>query len=235
MSNHRSDYLDSVFDPTAFEGTVKRATEMAKAMVCKYKADTLAFQGNSGSALAYILGHALSLPLVLIRKHKEDSHYMGAFQKDRLFEGYTGVHRYIIVDDFYSSGSTIDRIIDVVKDNCPDAECVSLLMYNQASRRKVYTCKRTKPELQGKRLVAYSAHPNHWGINFDPIGRMLEDNDSDPEGYDLALRRKERDKPPTVEEYVKDYCTGLNGMENILADSLLKAKADEAYNYLRND
>jgi adenine/guanine phosphoribosyltransferase-like PRPP-binding protein len=48
-------------------------------------------------------------------------------------EGDFSVKRYIIVDDFISSGNTMRAIHEDVKAAVPNAQCVGLLMYNQAS------------------------------------------------------------------------------------------------------
>ena len=67
--------------------------------------DTIVCRGVSGLMMAPILGHLLNKPITIIRKEGEGAH------SSRDVEGETRVKSYVIVDDFISTGSTIETII----------------------------------------------------------------------------------------------------------------------------
>ena len=75
--------------------------------------------------MAYILSHRLKVPLICIRKRGVGTHYHKAL------EGHVTTKRYLIVDDFISSGSTVDSIRKFIRAENPQAKCVALLMYTR--------------------------------------------------------------------------------------------------------
>jgi len=130
--NIQTEYLGTVFRPKEFESAVVRALALGKNIACKYKIDGIAFTGVSGAALGYILGYHLGLPLICIRRQGDGAHYIGAL------EGCVSAKRYMIVDDFISSGDTVRRIMRTIKTNCYDSKCAAMMMFNQSERRKTF-------------------------------------------------------------------------------------------------
>lgn len=77
--------------------------------------DAIAFTGLSGSVIAGAVALAMDKYLYCVRKSEENRH------SDHVVEGpYTGL-RYVIIDDFISTGSTIRRIRDMVATHTDNA------------------------------------------------------------------------------------------------------------------
>lgn len=167
MTQVRTDYLDHIFYPGMYQDTVQRSIKLGRALLGKYQYDAIAFQGNSGSAIAYILGYVLQIPLINIRKEREDSHFRRCRGQ---FEGFLATQKYIIVDDFYSTGGTIKRIISEVKKSCPDSECVALLMYSQVSERRTFYSNSSfvnTPFKNDEGIPSYSSLQEEWTVDFE--------------------------------------------------------------------
>lgn len=131
----KTDYLEDVFNISNFAKMVDKLILSAQKMRKEIGFDTIAFQGTSGSAGAYILAKELYVPLICIRKENEKSHYA---QDNGLFEGSLDAKRYIIVDDFICSGHTVRRIENIIHEKLKgNAKCVGYLMYS--SSRDPYT------------------------------------------------------------------------------------------------
>jgi len=167
MAQVRTDYLDHVFYPGMYQDTVQRSIKLGRALLGKYQYDAIAFQGNSGSALAYILGYVLQIPLINIRKEREDSHFRRCKGQ---FEGYLATQKYLIVDDFYSTGDTVKRIISEIKKSCPDSKCVAMLMYSQVAEMRIFysTCTFVNMPLDGDQgIPSYSSLREEWTVDFE--------------------------------------------------------------------
>ena len=120
----RAEYLYRILQ----EGGLKRRALYLQYIIDKYHIDfdSIAIRGNSGA----IMGGALSLitnkPLILVRKKDDDNHSVYNV------EGYTGVRRYIIVDDLISTGDTIGHIIADIREHLhTEAKCVAVLLYSR--------------------------------------------------------------------------------------------------------
>ena len=124
----RTVYLRHVYEPELFPRTVEKAIAKAEQLKKELKFDTIAFSGMSGAAMAFILGHWLDLPLLCIRKKEETSHFRSS-RPSCLCEGNLSAKRYLIVDDFISSGSTVNFMIETIAHEMPYAECSGMLMY----------------------------------------------------------------------------------------------------------
>jgi len=124
--NIKTVYLSTIFDPDLFQRTVPKTIEAARRLKEEHNYDTIVFSGTSGDAMGFILGYSLHMPILCVRRG-ELSHYWG--YRHTLLEGNFGVGRYLIVDDFISGGDTVNRIIDTVSKENPNAECVAMLMY----------------------------------------------------------------------------------------------------------
>jgi adenine/guanine phosphoribosyltransferase-like PRPP-binding protein len=95
------------------------------------RADAVVVTGTSGMSVAFALRMITDIPTMILRKPGEDSH-----SSDRCAMGLKSIdiNRYIILDDFTDSGSTINRITDRV---C--ARLVGLFFYSRGSDRMFVT------------------------------------------------------------------------------------------------
>lgn len=94
-------------------------------------ATSIAFQGSSGSALGFILAYKLGINIIYVRKPNEDSH--GAALKAT--RGAI-VSKFLIIDDFPESGSTVRRINATLRKFATKAngalpECVGIYFYDK--------------------------------------------------------------------------------------------------------
>lgn len=96
--------------------------------------DTVVFRGASGCLIGPAVADKLGKHMLYIRKDKEyeDSH------SSHMCEGHTRLQRYIIVDDFISSGYTVDSIIKAVEVKNSKAVCVTIALYSCFSQRTTY-------------------------------------------------------------------------------------------------
>ncbi len=121
----KSDYLNKVFKPDKFAEILD---ETIKAILAfKPKFDAIAFTGVSGAAMAFPVSAATGIPLICIRKSKDNTHYFKG--KNPKYEGITGIKKYIILDDFVTSGETIRTIKWEIKTENPKAKCVGIYTY----------------------------------------------------------------------------------------------------------
>jgi hypoxanthine phosphoribosyltransferase len=78
-------------------------------------AEVVVFSGSSGACVGYFLADLLGLPTVQIQKPGETSH--GSESVGHLPNGYnepTDYKRWILIDDFVDSGTTVRRISAIV-------------------------------------------------------------------------------------------------------------------------
>lgn len=102
-----------------FADTVDRTVEGLKDVTF----DTIVFRGFSGAVVGSVVAYRLGRDWALVRKEGESTH------SDRKIEGTVGA-RYVIVDDFISSGDTVKKTIAAV-DAQYDAKCVGVYCYDK--------------------------------------------------------------------------------------------------------
>jgi adenine/guanine phosphoribosyltransferase-like PRPP-binding protein len=124
----RSSYLSPIFNPDSLKITVDSLVRQTILLKEKYGFDTIVFSGTSGTSMGFLLSHLLDIPVLCIRKKNDSSHYSNWRGP---LEGNIGLERYLIVDDFISSGDTVRYIMDEIHREVPKAKCVALLMYTQ--------------------------------------------------------------------------------------------------------
>ena len=125
----RSQYLENHLDTAGLKLAIQRTTKFLRAK--KKDFDAIAFRGMSGALVAPAVSANLGKNLLMIRK--EQSH------SEMNVEGFIGnPQRYVIIDDFISSGDTCYTIIREVKKFDKDNTCVGIALYNNAYRdRKI--------------------------------------------------------------------------------------------------
>ena len=121
-------YLRTIFYPDVFPRTIEKTLGAARMLKEEYGYDTIAFCGMSGAAMAFILAYELEVHLLCVRKGTDDSHFHDV-SRGRMLEGNVDTKKYLIVDDFISSGRTVNYIMDSIQANSSHAECVAMLMY----------------------------------------------------------------------------------------------------------
>lgn len=124
-------YLDSVFESSSkFGQLVDRISDKMITLQAEVPFQAIAFRGASGAALAYPLSAQLNIPLIYVRKLREQSHGFDIEGTNR------DIRKYVIVDDFTETGRTIKQIIkaiDKTRDRycelqCP-IKCVGIVLY----------------------------------------------------------------------------------------------------------
>lgn len=124
----RTDYLGRVYGKN-FLKLVPKAAAKLKEFRKTHPFDAIAFTGSSGAALAFPLSYLLKVPLIHVRK-KDKNHYYGG-----LIEGTVSSRRYIIVDDFIESGTTVYKIINTIKKAYTHpVEIVGICLYDSGRR-----------------------------------------------------------------------------------------------------
>lgn len=133
-----SDYLATALDSSCLIAAVTKAAKT----ISQVEFDAIAVTGNSGAIFGGALSIILKANIILVRKPRESSH------TEAKVEGAFGRFRervkYVIVDDFVSTGLTITYIIDSIKNMNPNAECVGVYEYV----RDGFTTKNSGPLLR---------------------------------------------------------------------------------------
>jgi adenine/guanine phosphoribosyltransferase-like PRPP-binding protein len=116
---------------------MKKKIKMIMKVLKTYDFDAFAFRGMSGALIAPVLAMLCGKSLIMVRKMKEDGSKSDCHSKERV-EGDLSATKYIIVDDFISSGQTITNIIQEISHLNPSAICIGALLYNDPLK---YGCK----------------------------------------------------------------------------------------------
>lgn len=105
-----ADYIHPSLHPVIRSDKVKVAVETLTPL----DIDAIAVRGMSGAIIGGAIAHALSIPIILVRKdkHSEETHHSCMHVEGPL--NWSPLARYVIVDDFASSGNTLRRIQDAI-------------------------------------------------------------------------------------------------------------------------
>ena len=126
MNNLVTEYL--TLSPRKLASRIRNVVKAIRAS--KIQFDAIAYRGNSGALIAPGVAIALNKPLILVRKNNENSH------SSYSVEGYVRPEcSYIIVDDFVSSGATIEAITVDITQEVPDTLCVGVFLYEKGGYR----------------------------------------------------------------------------------------------------
>ena len=119
----------SGYTPESVRKYAKQAAEAIPRMMAETNADAIVVSGNSGISIGHAALMLIEFPLVLVRKNKDNSH--GTAVEGPLNHK---LRRYLILDDFVSSGATVRNICDTLysqaieRDSTPP-ECMGVLEY----------------------------------------------------------------------------------------------------------
>lgn len=130
----------------------------------KVKFDTVVFRGNSGCLIGPAVASQLGKEFLLVRKPDEKSHSgCGA-------EGNVAIQRFIIIDDFVSSGTTVEAIlagIDILASQYPEKaknpKCVGIFCYASWSTLLAFVRQDRPYDDKDSRIPFYSVHVSNNG------------------------------------------------------------------------
>jgi len=119
-----SEYLCAALDKRTLPNIIKNAIEFSR----NIEFDSIAVRGMSGSIVASAIAFELEKNIIIIRKDKDNTH------SDATVEYSFYPRKYIIVDDFISSGKTIKTIIeemeeDALKCHYDNPKCIGVFLY----------------------------------------------------------------------------------------------------------
>jgi orotate phosphoribosyltransferase len=129
----------SDMNPVKFASEMKRANKLFKKLREDYDFEAIAFSGSSGCAAAFYLAALHEIPLIYVRKDNEECH--GNSLECNI--GYEGtIKKYLIVDDFISTGTTVRRISEKITRtaqgrNAYPAKCIGILCYDSSCHHDV--------------------------------------------------------------------------------------------------
>jgi adenine/guanine phosphoribosyltransferase-like PRPP-binding protein len=153
----RTSYLRNVYEPEFFK-RIPEAVEIVQRMQKKLEFDAIAFTGISGMSFGFPLSYLLKLPVINIRKDWRDtgSHYRGRI------EGTVSSRRYLIVDDFISTGDTVKNIIKIIHEELGGkAIPVGLFLHNSGAMNPQFEY--LKPGTNEKRTLQVVTLPYYSG------------------------------------------------------------------------
>jgi len=93
--------------------------------------DSIAFRGMSGAVSAPIIALALKKNLILVRKPEDRTH------SQYRVEGFNASRRYVIVDDFISTGETARAIRDSIYNFAHHAKCIGVLPIQRLDKEEI--------------------------------------------------------------------------------------------------
>lgn len=123
---HSASWLEALLDPDRRRGVI----DNVKHKMSYHHFDAIAFSGLSGALIAPILALELNKTLLCVRRKGEAYSATGSFDGShsyRTVEGDRAVRRYIIIDDFTSTGTTVQHIFDSVFELNPHAQCIGVM------------------------------------------------------------------------------------------------------------
>lgn len=126
-------YNDMLFDVTRLRPKAKQVALALPKLMHEVGADFVVVTGKSGIAMAYATLMLIDFPLVVIRKEGETSH--GNKVEGSPADGLT---KYIILDDFVSTGGTVNTIVTELErygNSCgSEAQLVGVLCYQNTEK-----------------------------------------------------------------------------------------------------
>jgi adenine/guanine phosphoribosyltransferase-like PRPP-binding protein len=122
-------YSRKQYDPVLLRDTARNVAQRLPGLMQETGATCVAVTGKSGMALAFATLMLIDFNLVVVRKRGENAHGSPV-------EGRDGVHlhKYLILDDFVSSGRTVREIVALLteralRSNSAALECVGVVEY----------------------------------------------------------------------------------------------------------
>lgn len=108
----RSCYNDGAFDAKIVNKIVTSFRKVLEKNVFG-DFDGIACRGTSGLIIAPILAYTFNKKLLVVRKKNDSSH------AHMMCEGDDSIKTFIIVDDFFCSGKTVEDMLETIRDRIP--------------------------------------------------------------------------------------------------------------------
>lgn len=124
-----SDYLHEALNPYDLEQTIRRSIRLIQNSGLVF--DAIAFRGMSGALVAPSVAMRMSKGMLMVRKESDSTHSCTRV------EGTSNTARYIIVDDFLSTGATCRDICADMANKRPGAVCVGIVLYTTQGDKDV--------------------------------------------------------------------------------------------------
>lgn len=92
------------------------------------KVDLLVGTGISGTVPLMALSIKTGIPFCVVRKTTEGTHATSCIEANI---PYPSCNQFLIIDDILESGKTLNRIIEMMKDEMPAAVCAGAILYQR--------------------------------------------------------------------------------------------------------
>lgn len=128
-------YSDVQYNTGILRSHAQMLADFIPRMMQEYDADCIAVMGKSGISLAFATLMLIDFPIMVVRKRGENSH-------GNPIEG-THMHvakRYLILDDFVSSGETVRNIVSLINEKASFSQngfvpqCAAVLAYKSTGK-----------------------------------------------------------------------------------------------------
>lgn len=149
-----SDYLSPLVSMKTYQKTITQVCNKVQLLREKLNFDAIAFRGVSGMSIGFPVAERLSLTPIVVRKSIRNSHgYHIVETFEEIPTAKEQVLRYLIIDDFISTGKTVCAIVKEInifmKYLHKTRICVGILLYNDTVEGKTR-------EQQQKEVIFYS-------------------------------------------------------------------------------
>lgn len=131
-----SSYHEKTFRPRSLKATVNRVIKKLEKLRQEIKFDAIAFRGISGSSIAYPVSAIAGYHLIEVRRAPGLRNGKGNSHHGSTIEGSSRkIKRYIILDDFISSGKTVEEIAETITKEfsrgakADQPQCVAIVIY----------------------------------------------------------------------------------------------------------
>lgn len=119
--------IQSLYFERAFQLNKTKLMERLKASINELKPDFLVCRGVSGLSVTAPLSYLTNVPYAIVRKPGKNSH--SSFQIEGYRPDYGKIEKYLIIDDFIASDSTVRTIMDTVKKEYGIFSQMGILLY----------------------------------------------------------------------------------------------------------
>lgn len=117
-----SGYQRHIFNGAQFKARVEAVSQRVREL----NPDFVACRGLSGISVASAVSYVTGTPMAVVRKPGENPHSEGLVNGPYGMKG-----RYVIIDDFISSGDTVDDIMDAINSDSEENKCIGIILYSQ--------------------------------------------------------------------------------------------------------
>lgn len=134
MRIYSSGYSERQFNTRQLRECAEYVARRVHALRTELQFDAVVVTGKSGLSVGFAAQMAREFPMIVVRKAGERSHGLPIEGPDNL-----RVLRYIIMDDFIDSGSTVETIVTAMRKTAeqqgePIPMCVGVLQYSPSYR-----------------------------------------------------------------------------------------------------